>query len=97
MRAQEGFIEAVEREILEEANIKIRVLMPISVWHGSHDGQDLYSIDFLCKFQRGEPMVSKEHSDCSWFSINQLEFIKMTHRLEVFKRALRMINLFDAS
>ena len=95
VKEHEGFIEAVEREILEEAGIKVKIIMPISVWYGKHNQADLYSVDFLCKYIDGEVTISKEHSEASWFSLIELNKLEVTHDLSTFNSAKKLFNLLN--
>jgi len=97
-RVQEGEIlaDAVKRETKEEANIDIKILVPINLWSGKHEGEMLFSIGILCEYVSGEIRSSKEHSEARWFSIKELKNEKITHDIKDFIRAEKIKALFDS-
>jgi len=92
VRRNEDPINAVKREINEEAGLKVKVLMPIAVWHGQHGQSNLYAIDFLCQYSSGKIVLSKEHSQGSWLTLTELNYLKVTHNFKVFKIAKKLFN-----
>ena len=95
VREKEILIDAVIREVKEEANIDIKVLMPITSWSGEHGGEMLSSIGFLCEYVWGEVKVAEEHSEARWFNIEELKNEEVTHDVKDFIRAKEIKNLFD--
>ena len=91
----EGFKDAVKREVKEESGIEIEVLMPMEVWFGSHQKDELYAVSFLCKYVSGDLKTSKEHSEAKWLTIKELGKIDMTHELSIFEKSLSLLKFID--
>ncbi|MBU4512602.1 NUDIX hydrolase [Patescibacteria group bacterium] len=92
----ENPIDAVLRETMEEAGIKVKVLMPVAFWYGRHDGTQLISISFLCEYVSGEVKLSDEHNDAKWLTTEEMVQEEMTHDIKDFVRAKVVKQLFDA-
>jgi len=68
--------KALEREIKEEANLKVKVGEPFNVFTFKKDNGDFkVGITFICKYVSGKVKLSREHSDFKW--IDPKEFKKM--------------------
>jgi 8-oxo-dGTP diphosphatase len=88
----ENLIDAVLRETKEEANISVKILMPIAVWSGEHEGEQLISVSFLGEYLSGEIKMSEEHSEAKWVNFPELKNIDITHSIEEFKLAYKIAN-----
>ncbi|MFA4872183.1 MAG: NUDIX hydrolase [Patescibacteria group bacterium] len=95
VREGETFIEALVRETKEEANIEIKVLMPIDVWCGNHENEAISSVSFACEYDSGEIKVSEEHSEAKWFVLDEIKNENVTHDFKDFVRATRIKKLFN--
>ncbi|MFQ6118338.1 MAG: NUDIX hydrolase [Methanosarcinales archaeon] len=95
----ESLLDAVLRETKEEANVNVKILMPIGIWSGYHDDKRLLSISFLCEYISGEVRVSTEHSKAKWLDVEEIKReIKnenITYSIKEFIRAKEIKNLFD--
>jgi 8-oxo-dGTP diphosphatase len=69
----EGLLDAVLREAKEEANVNIKILMPIGIWSGHHNDERLLSISFLCEYVSGKVKVSTEHSEAKWLDVEEIK------------------------
>lgn len=68
--------EALQREILEETGLMVKVEQPFNVFTFKKDtGEFKVGITFLCNFVSGEVKLSHEHSDFRW--IDPKEFAEM--------------------
>lgn len=61
----------VQREVLEESGLKIKVLLPLNIRHFVRDdGQKITMIIFLCQADKGKIKLSKEHQAYRWLDLN---------------------------
>ncbi|MHA1895807.1 MAG: NUDIX hydrolase [Promethearchaeota archaeon] len=91
----EGILDALKREVKEEASINVKIIMPIAIWEGEHDDQRIISFSFLCEYNSGEIKVSEEHTDARWFNLSELKEDDVTHNLDEFIRAKEINRLFE--
>jgi 8-oxo-dGTP diphosphatase len=60
--------EGLKREIMEESNLDVEVMHPLSCW--SHLKEDkawqLVGVTFYCKYKSGEVKLSSEHESFIW-------------------------------
>jgi len=68
----ESPIEALEREVKEEVNLRIMVVSPVQVWDYVQDNFQLIGIDFLCLWQEGDVQLSEEHDQFEWVSREEI-------------------------
>jgi 8-oxo-dGTP diphosphatase len=63
----EDLIDALKREVREESNLDVDILLPIDA-HGKvmEDGKHIVVITFLCSYKSGEVKLSKEHDTFKW-------------------------------
>lgn len=60
---------ALEREILEETGLTVKVLNPFNVFTFKKDsGEFKVGITFVCEYIDGEVKLSDEHSEYRWIS-----------------------------
>jgi len=62
----------LRREIKEETNFDVEIVVPVNTWFGDWNGRPLLSIDYLAHFKNGELKLSHEHSDAAWVTIDEL-------------------------
>lgn len=94
----ENVIDAVKREIMEEAGVEVEVgeLFCISSNTAKHAGTNGYKevptklmLDFICTAKGGEPRPSDENSESAFFTKDKaLELIKTPAIIERFKAFL---------
>lgn len=61
----------VKRETKEESNLDIDILLPFDVHHFvRQDGQKITMIIFLCKLLSSDIVLSKEHTEYKWVSVD---------------------------
>ncbi len=78
VRTGENIIDALHREVLEEAGIKVKVGSLVEVWQGRHeeDKEDnVFSVTYLCKALTHDVVISDEHEDYRWVPIKELSQI----------------------
>lgn len=97
-------IAGLKREIKEETNFDIEVVMPANTWFGDWNGQPLLSIDYLVRVMGGELTLSPEHSKAAWVSISELKKGKpvsldprLGFQVEDFMNVNRLIDLVGSA
>jgi ADP-ribose pyrophosphatase YjhB (NUDIX family) len=68
----ESITDGLEREITEETGLSVCTIMPVTTWSGLHDGQHIISITFVCWAKNCAVILSDEHEDFKWVSIEDL-------------------------
>jgi 8-oxo-dGTP diphosphatase len=61
------------REVKEETRLDIKVIMPVNIWFGIWQQNWLLSIDYLSYANAGEIILSEEHHEFRWVSLQELE------------------------
>lgn len=67
-----SLIHSLQREVMEETGLEVKVLDPFTVWYHefpeSHRnyGKVVYLVGFKCKWVSGEPKLSNEHDNFKW-------------------------------
>jgi 8-oxo-dGTP pyrophosphatase MutT (NUDIX family) len=64
--------EGLLREIQEETGIKAKILMPVNTWMGNWNGETTLSIDFLAVSFNQKVVLSDEHDNYCWVTLEQL-------------------------
>lgn len=66
--------KALEREIKEEAGIKVKVLKPLRIWTFFKENKktQVVGITLLCKYKSGKIKLSKEHDDYRWIKPDEI-------------------------
>lgn len=68
-------LEAIKREVLEEANIEIEVGEPFAIWSFmARDDLQVVGITIIAKYISGEIKLSNEHTEFEW--IDPKDFVK---------------------
>lgn len=87
--------QAVEREVLEETGLRVRVDEVIEVFDSiipDADGRTQFHyvlIDFLCHSQSGEPRAGSDVSEVTWAGVDELERFGLSENaMAVIKKAL---------
>ena len=61
------------REVKEETDLDIEVIMPVTTWFGEFNGKKILAIDYLCYYEKGEIKLSSEHNSYKWLSLADLQ------------------------
>lgn len=72
LRKNEKLLDGLRREIREEAGIEVEPALPVHVWQGCHDDEEILSITYTCKAFSRDIRLSREHSDFRWIPIKSL-------------------------
>ncbi len=63
----------IHREIFEETGLTVEIISPAGIWYGDF-GQGIYiSIDYLARKISGDVVLSDEHADYRWASLDDLK------------------------
>ncbi len=66
----------LQREILEETGLKIRVITPVHVARWGIENPPKYSVFFLCKLvDKQNTKISHEHTESKWIKFSDIEKI----------------------
>ena len=67
MRFGEDPLEALGREVTEEAGLDVEILGPVSVWQFRPiDPVQVVGITFVARWRSGDVVLSDEHDDFAW-------------------------------
>lgn len=69
----EKILDALHREIYEEAGIKVKVGEIIEVWQGVHEDEPVFSVSYLCEALNDKVTLSDEHVEYKWVPVEQLQ------------------------
>jgi 8-oxo-dGTP pyrophosphatase MutT (NUDIX family) len=78
----EQVIEAIKREIKEEAGLTVHTISPIfidnhmNVNKGFFEGLNVFGVCYVCSDWEGEVVLSDEHTEYQW--VTPSEFSKLT-------------------
>lgn len=62
----------LKREVKEEVGLNVNVTFPLNVHHFKRsDNQEIHMISFLCDTTENSPVLSEEHEDFSWVSLDE--------------------------
>jgi 8-oxo-dGTP diphosphatase len=76
VRKREKITDALDREIFEEAGIKVKIKKIVDVWQGFHEDEEVFSVTYLCEAIDDKVNISDEHQDYKWVSAGDLHKIK---------------------
>jgi 8-oxo-dGTP pyrophosphatase MutT (NUDIX family) len=65
-------LKGLQREIFEETSLNAEIFYPVVTWFGKFKGGNLLSIDYWAKTSSMSVVLSDEHIDYRWLSIQQL-------------------------
>ena len=77
LKYAENPLDGLKREVLEETGIHVQPLMPVDVWSGTHNHNNIISITYVCIANTDEVILSDEHSDFVWVPIEELQMSKI--------------------
>ena len=66
-------IIGLKREVREETNLDVNVIMPVTTWFGDFNDTKILSIDYLCLYKSRKVKLSEEHEDYKWLSLEDLK------------------------
>ena len=72
LEINEDPVLGLQREVKEETGLQIRVYQPVTTWFGDFRSSRLFSVDYLCTSHDNNIILSGEHSDYRWLSIEDL-------------------------
>jgi 8-oxo-dGTP diphosphatase len=72
LQIDEDPTRGLQREVLEETGLQIRVFQPVTTWFGYFTAVPLLSVDYLCTSEKNTVSLSHEHTDYRWLSIKDL-------------------------
>ena len=72
LQIDEDPTRGLQREVLEETALQIRVFQPVTTWFGYFNDVPLLSCDYLCTSQKNTVSLSHEHNDYRWLTIKDL-------------------------
>ncbi len=72
MEPDEDPVSGLKREVLEETGLSIIVHQPVTTWFGEFNNSKLLSIDYLCTAKQENVVLSSEHHQYLWLSIEEL-------------------------
>ena len=94
--------DGILREVKEETNLDVKVVVPVSIWFGEWNGNKLLSIDYYVEVIGGELKLSEEHTDYKWVTTEELSNespIKLAPCLDLkvkdFEKAENIIRLLQ--
>ena len=79
LQIDEDPLKGLQREVLEETGLQIRVFQPVTSWFGNFYNVPLFSVDYLCTCDGNAVILSQEHSDYLWLTIDDLIQDKKTY------------------
>ena len=65
--------QGLKREVLEETGLEIRILDPVVTWFGEFNQTTLLSVDYLCRSDRDDVVLSEEHNVHLWLTLEILK------------------------
>ena len=87
VEAGESLTEALAREVMEEAHVKIEPIALAGIYSNTRESKSWFgegsiptkvNMDFRCRYCSGAPEVSEEHEAWGWFSPEEAE-ARITH------------------
>jgi mutator protein MutT len=82
--AGEGTSKGLEREVMEETSLEIRVIEPVFTFHEVYNGTNLIFIFYSCEVTEGEIKLSHEHTEYKWATKEEILKLKTENFLSAF-------------
>ena len=78
----------LQREIGEETGLSINIHQPVTTWFGRFRSLPLLAMDYLCSTDSDKVILSKEHDQYRWLSIEELDtntaiYLNSTHGFQL--------------
>jgi len=85
----ESVVEALHREVAEEAGIEVEVVRPIDTWRILRGAarEELIGITYLCRWRKGEVRLSDEHDAYRWVPLAELDSFPVP---QVYRDSIRL-------
>ncbi len=65
--------ETLDRELLEEVGLRVKIIKPVDTWSFCRDeSTQIVGITYLCHADTGEVKLSEEHVDFAWVTIENI-------------------------
>lgn len=78
--------ESLEREFMEEVNLKVNPLCPYRVFTYISDSGNRHTVELVYRVKLDDDVenikLSEEHDDFKWISIEDIEKLKMTDEIK---------------
>jgi 8-oxo-dGTP diphosphatase len=93
LESKETLQQSLEREILEEVNLKIKNIRYLTDFEFTRpDSYHVVGIVFLCDWASGEVKITDAHTDYKWITVEEAKDYDLIPRmLEQFKTAEEVI------
>lgn len=74
LEAGEEIESALHREMLEEANIKGKIIMPFDkhCWYSKEEKLHKLAVNFIVEYKSGKAKESHEHEFAKWFDLKEI-------------------------
>jgi 8-oxo-dGTP diphosphatase len=70
--------DALKREVFEETHLSCRITEPLVVWnHHREDQVQIIGMTFSCDLPEGDIVLSHEHDDYAWVTLDTLKDYKV--------------------
>lgn len=97
LRQGETLTEALQREMLEETGLRVRVGELVAIYErlpreeGERSGRHYVVLDYLCEAVGGLLRAGDDAADAKWFAINDLQNLRLTLGAgSVIRKGLRL-------
>lgn len=99
MKTNENPNVGVLREVREETGLEARLIAPVEIWHGKINRVTVVSIDYVLTADKTAVVLSHEHSDYCWSTLDDLRAGKpdlgpsgVSFKVAHFERALAVFH-----
>ena len=73
----ENHIQALEREIIEETGLTVKIHAPIAQWSFTKSsGLQISGVTYLCQYLRGRVSLSDEHCNFYWLPLSSISAVE---------------------
>lgn len=79
--------KGLEREVMEETSLKIKIIKPAFTFHEVLNGHGVCFIVYLCEKKSGEIKLSNEHTEYKWATKEEILELKIENFLKEYLRA----------
>jgi 8-oxo-dGTP pyrophosphatase MutT (NUDIX family) len=73
LKQSENPFQGLKREVYEETSLHINIIQPVITWFGEFNQSPLLSLDYLCYSEHQDVVLSEEHNDYRWLSLEDLQ------------------------
>lgn len=99
----EQVLEAIKREVKEEAGLTVHTLIPIfidnhmNVKKGFFAGLNVFGVCYVCSDWEGEVVLSNEHTEYQWVTEEEFAQLSFGEDNGFFGEAIKAYNALSAS